>query len=242
VCKRLSIFGVRRLVAVIAAATALCGVSSASGAPSVLVSVGHTDRHPTASWALSHGTESREVEIATAPTQASDGYFFTENTVVRSRVQPAQTEWVYRTQLDPGTYYVHVASFDPNCAGCPRREWSNMLTLTIPADSGGDTAAGDGAAPRIRDARFTLLSRGDRPRWRLQLTVCDDGASTTRLRIHQNTRMTTHKQLGVVDGCRELAFTFSAPASFRGPRLTVEATALNARAFSNTVRETWRIA
>jgi hypothetical protein len=49
---------------------------TALGAPPVLSTVGHTDRHPTATWQLPPGVESRVAEVATSPEIASDGYFF----------------------------------------------------------------------------------------------------------------------------------------------------------------------
>jgi hypothetical protein len=55
--------------------------SPAFAAPPTLVSVGRIDRHPTATWTLPPGVESRVVEVATSPATASDGYFFNENVV-----------------------------------------------------------------------------------------------------------------------------------------------------------------
>jgi hypothetical protein len=47
-----------------------------------------------------------------------------------STLEDAQTNWVYNFQLDPGTYYVHVAGFDESCAPCPVREFSQIMTFT----------------------------------------------------------------------------------------------------------------
>jgi hypothetical protein len=206
------------LVAPIFALGTLFAAAAAAAAPPHLVSVGHTDRHPTATWALPPGVEARLVEVATAETQASDGHFFTEHTVIRSNVEPTLTSWVYRSQLDPGTYYVHVAGLDRNCDACPRREWSNVVTLTIPGAAESGSAADD--RPSVRDGRLTLLSRSERPAWRVRLQVCDDGASAVRLFVRQNGSTTRHA-LGRVTGCERITRTFRAPSSFNGGRLRV---------------------
>jgi hypothetical protein len=168
--------------------------------------------------------QARLVEIATATTQATDGHFFTENTVVRSNVDATLTHWVYRSQLDPGTYYVHVAGFDPNCDGCPRREWSNILTFTIPGATQPATGGAD-ERPRIRGGQFTLLSRVGRPTWRVRLEVCDDGASA----------------LGLITGCERVTRTFRAPTSFNGRTLRVGVWTRDSAGASTTeaIRKEW---
>jgi hypothetical protein len=105
----------------------------ASAAPPVILSVGQVDRHPTAAWSLPAGVEARVVEVATNPAAGSDGYFFSENVKAFSVPQPTDTSWTYSYQLDPGTYYVHVAGWDTTCSGCPIREFSSALALVIPA-------------------------------------------------------------------------------------------------------------
>jgi hypothetical protein len=206
------------LVALIFTLGVLCAVPVAEAAAPQLVSAGHTDRHPTALWTLPPGVEARLVEVATAVTQASDGHFFTENTVVRSNVEPTQTSWIYRTQLDPGTYYLHVAGFDPTCDGCPRREWSNILSFTIAGAT--PTATGVDERPRLRRGQFTLVSRAPRATWRVRLEVCDDGASAVRLLVRQNGSTTRHS-LGRITGCERVTRTFRAPRSFDGGVLRV---------------------
>jgi hypothetical protein len=114
-----------------AAALVLAPVSSAS-AP-MLLSVGDINRHPTATWSLPPGVESRVAEVATSPQTSTDGYFFFENVKASDVLEPAQTSWVYNFQLDPGTYYVHIGGFDTTCGTCPIREWSEIKTLVIAA-------------------------------------------------------------------------------------------------------------
>jgi hypothetical protein len=229
------------LVALISALGALCAAPLGEAAPPSLVSVGQTDRHPTATWTLGPGVQARLVEVATATTQATDGHFFTENTVVRSNVDPTLTNWVYRSQLEPGTYYVHVAGFDPNCDGCPRREWSNILSFTIPGATQPATGGAD-ERPRIRGGQFTLLSRVGRPTWRVRLEVCDDGASALRLFVRQNGSTSRHA-LGRITGCERVTRTFRAPASFNGRTLRVGVWTRDSAGTSTTeaIRKEWAL-
>jgi len=115
-------------------ALGLLFTASAAAAPPTLTAVGQTQRHLTAMWSLAPAGESTVIEAATSPNTGSDGYFFTENVVVFDTLESLQTSYLSTSQVDPGTYYVHVASFDPDCLPCPIREWSNILTVTIPPD------------------------------------------------------------------------------------------------------------
>jgi hypothetical protein len=119
---------------VLAAAFAVASPSFA--APPVLTSVSHVNRHPAATWTLPPGVQSKVAEVATSPATSTDGYFFDENVKAFEVLQDTQTNWVYNSQLDPGTYYVHIAALDEPCfyAGlCPIREFSQISTLVIPA-------------------------------------------------------------------------------------------------------------
>src|SRR5262245_14112779 len=123
----------RWLTLVIAALAAVMWASPARAAPPTLLSVEHVKRHPKATWTLAPGAQARVIEIATSPEAGSDGYFFTENVKVFDTLEDTQTQWLDSDALDTGTYYVHVASFDPSCGynTCPGREWSNVLVLRI---------------------------------------------------------------------------------------------------------------
>jgi hypothetical protein len=110
--------------------------SPAVAAPPVLTSVSHVNRHPAATWTLPPGVKSTEAEVAVSPATSTDGYFFSENVKAFDVLQGAQTNWVYNFQLDPGTYYLHIAGIDEPCffAGlCPVREFSQIMTLVIAA-------------------------------------------------------------------------------------------------------------
>jgi hypothetical protein len=116
----------------LALAFVLCPSSAIAAAPTILT-VGQVDQHPTATWSLPAGVQAQVVEVATAPATGSDGYFFFENVKAFAVPQPTDTSWTYTYQLDPGTYYVHVAGYDTSCGACPVREFSSILTLVIPA-------------------------------------------------------------------------------------------------------------
>jgi hypothetical protein len=126
----------RRFVFILSASalSALALASHAQAAPPVLLSVGHVDRHPEANWSLPAGVKSKVAEVATSPATSTDGYFFFENVRAFSTLEDSQTHWVYNFQLDPGTYYLHIAGIDEPCffAGlCPVREFSQIMTLVI---------------------------------------------------------------------------------------------------------------
>jgi hypothetical protein len=129
-------FRVRRSLRLTLLLVVVCGALFASPAlaqPPTLLTVGHVDRHPTATWTLPAGVVARVVEVATSPSIASDGYFFFENVKAFSTLEDSQTSWTYGFQIDPGTYYVHVAAWDKSCLSCPIREFSQIMTLVIPA-------------------------------------------------------------------------------------------------------------
>jgi hypothetical protein len=110
--------------------------SPAGAAPPVLVSAGHVQRHPAATWTLSPGVKATVAEVATSPATSTDGYFFQENLKAFDVLQDTQTNWVNNSQLDPGVYYLHIAGIDEPCfyAGlCPVREFTQTATLVIEA-------------------------------------------------------------------------------------------------------------
>jgi hypothetical protein len=108
--------------------------ATAEAAPPTLLSVGQDQRHLVASWSLAPGAQSQVIEAATSSNTGSDGYFFRENVVLTDTLEDSQTSYLSTSQLSPGFYYVHVASFQPECLPCPVREWSNVLTITVPVD------------------------------------------------------------------------------------------------------------
>jgi hypothetical protein len=129
----LRLLRVRAFLVTVTALLALLFVSpGALAAPPTLVSVGQTSRHLTATWSLAPGAESRVIEAARSPNTGSDGYFFEENVVHLGTLESAHTSYVSTSQVEAGFYYVHVASFQTGCSTCPVREWSNILTITIP--------------------------------------------------------------------------------------------------------------
>jgi hypothetical protein len=129
----------RLLVAAIVATSALAVAGRAQAAPPVLISVGHVERHPEATWSLPAGVKSQVAEVAISPATSTDGYFFFENVRAFSTLEDSQTHWLYTFQLDPGTYYIHVGGIDEPCyfAGlCPVREFSQIWTRIMPPWAG----------------------------------------------------------------------------------------------------------
>jgi hypothetical protein len=158
-------------VASLAFATAAFAAPAASAfnAPT-LVRAGHTQRHPSAEWTLPQYVQASVVEVARSPETASDGSFFSENQVVFDLVQETDTQWLYRDQLAPGTYYVHVRGWDNACfhndfqTECGSA-WSNVLPLTISPPAPLYVASVKSTHPAaIRDKSRNWTYRGDRIR------------------------------------------------------------------------------
>jgi hypothetical protein len=101
----------------------------------------------TAQWSLPPGVEAAVLEAATGPQTSSDGYFFFENVQEFEVLEDTQTSYVGNYQLEPGTYYVHVAGFDESCLPCPVREFSAMATVTIPSSQPAPVVPPPPAAP-----------------------------------------------------------------------------------------------
>ena len=108
----------------------LPSLASALGPPTI-TGVGQTQHHATLSWALPAGSVSRGVEISDSPAVASDGAFFGDHVKSADTITEAQTTYTSNGVLDPGTYYIHVAAYVPNCDTCPGYEWSAIQTLVI---------------------------------------------------------------------------------------------------------------
>jgi len=156
----------RRPLAVVVVTAALVVPTTALAAPPTLVSVGHVEQRPTARWTLPTGVESQLIEIATDPALNPDGAFAGDHLVLFDLLEASQTSWRSSDhRLRTGvTYYVHMNAIDWPCFfvfACPVREWSNVLTLTIP-----------NAAPVLRSRRWSASRTRRSGTARLQ--VCDD--------------------------------------------------------------------
>jgi hypothetical protein len=123
-------------VIAVAVAVSLASAAAAVAATPTLLSVGHENRHPTATFAMA-GADDATIYFATRPERATDGRFLEENVkhldfFTTDEIQAGR--WLDSAQLDPGRYYVllTVADFDcsddPNCMD----GFSNMLTLVVP--------------------------------------------------------------------------------------------------------------
>lgn len=129
---------VRVIVATLAGCAALQLPGAAAAKPPVLLSVGHQDRHPTATWQAMPGADSATIYFAISPNRATDGQFLTENVKHTDFLTDDEIQrggYLDENRLDPGrTYYVLLRVSDYECEGGDAcfEGFSNMLTLTIP--------------------------------------------------------------------------------------------------------------
>jgi hypothetical protein len=94
-------------------------------------------RHVTANWSKASFLVTDYVEIATSPDVYADGpyagAFIDENLVVFSSPPGNSTSWTSPSALPAGTYYLHVAVFDPlDCADCFEL-FTEIRSITVPA-------------------------------------------------------------------------------------------------------------
>jgi hypothetical protein len=151
----------------IAGGTVVVLPTPATGAPPVLISASHEDGHPKATWSIPPGVdEMGVVEVATAPQRGSDGYFFSENVEIFDLLEERQVSYLSSEALFPGTYYLHVSSYDWDCDYCPTPEWSETRAITIPNRS-----------PEITKSEFEIYGG----QLEVDLTVCDEGGDDLRI-------------------------------------------------------------
>jgi hypothetical protein len=129
-----------------------------SGAPSI-TSAGHSGNRITASWTVPPDAVVDFIEVATSPAVDADGAFPGENTVLLDILDGVES-YESDLSLQPGTYYVHVASLPSvecyyvNYSTCID-EYSDTVTVTIPADP---TARQTSSTAPPRDATTALTS------------------------------------------------------------------------------------
>jgi hypothetical protein len=111
----------------------LLAVANAAAAPPVLLSAGHVERQPRATWTLPPEGETWEVEVAARAATRADGAFVRANVVDRRQFGNRATSWRSPRPLQRGgTFYVHVSAVDHGCSECPAVEWSNILSFNLP--------------------------------------------------------------------------------------------------------------
>ena len=163
-------WGVACLASVIALAMA-----GAASAGSYTFRVDHVDGHPHVTWtqpASYPNVYIDWIEVATAPTVASDGHFFAENVVDQEiYFSPTEStgEWLSAHKLEPGTYYVHLRALRQSDYATA---WSSIATLSIPEPPPPPEPR---RKPWIKSfsagiARTDAVSF--RPWWRFRITVC----------------------------------------------------------------------
>lgn len=135
---------VKILIAVAALLAALAIPSVAAAVPPAFTSIGHQNRHLTATFSAPRA-DSVTIYVATKPNRATDGSFLSENvetldSFADSEIQ--QGRWLSEAQIDPGTYYVmlrasadfgscyvfETGGYDPACAD----GYSEVVRLVVP--------------------------------------------------------------------------------------------------------------
>jgi hypothetical protein len=125
-----------KLAVTIAAAVAALGVPGVvDAAPPKLLSVGHQNRHPTATFSAP-GADFATIYLATSPARGTDGRFLDENIkevdfLTMDEIQGGA--WLDSSQVDPGVYYVMLNATDfcfpdDDCTD----GFSEVLTLQVP--------------------------------------------------------------------------------------------------------------
>jgi hypothetical protein len=105
-------------IALVSSIAALLLAPPAQAAPPTVTSVGHSARQLTAEWTLPAGMATGAIEAATSPATDADGFFLLQNTVLYVELADTATTFQSPVQLPPGTYYVHVAAYDPAAPAC----------------------------------------------------------------------------------------------------------------------------
>jgi hypothetical protein len=132
-----------------AALAFLASVGLAQAAPPSAVTASESAGRLTIEWELARNSLSSDVEIARSPKTASNGSFSDASKIAAS-VDESETS--YRSApLASGTWYVHVASYDPTSPKCTYdgdlkcpKEWSSVVSATVGTGSGGGGAGGGG--------------------------------------------------------------------------------------------------
>jgi len=137
----------------IAALACLALAGSALAAPPAGVTVAEAGGRLTVGWDLARNSLSSGVEIARSAKTSANGAFSDPGKVTAS-VDESETSYT-SARLSNGTWYVHVASYDPTSPKCTYdgdlkcpNEWSSVVSATVGDGSGG----GGGGANS-----FTLL-------------------------------------------------------------------------------------
>jgi hypothetical protein len=155
----------RRLTvtAVAACGLAIALLALAHAAPATLERVSQSGGRISATWSLPPGsTEADNIEVSKSRAVDGEGGF--ESLEEFDGLQPDQTSWTSPDRFEPGTYFVHVATSDPDCDECPIFEYSNVLKVTVPGGTGG---APGGSKPQPGRYAGPVGDLGDRIRFRL---------------------------------------------------------------------------
>jgi hypothetical protein len=142
--------------------------TAAQATPPTLLSVGRDGGKVTGTWSLPPGMAMDYIEAANSPAVTPEGDFPLTNTVLAESLGDFQTTHTSTVSIPAGTYYVHVSAFDtkkcvtgdePDCVD----EWSNILTVTVPAGVDKLTAFSflDAKSPQRIGKLFVRASMGE---------------------------------------------------------------------------------
>ncbi len=162
------------LVSLVLGATTLGFAGVAQAAPPTLLSVGHQNRHVTATFSAP-GADFVNISVSRKPDVATDGTFLNENVATSgylTATEIASGAWLGASQIDPGFYYVQLQATDYDCSGDPACTdgFSDMTTLTVPKPRPSFRAA---VGPVFRAGGLMYLKLTVRPLGeRLSYRVC----------------------------------------------------------------------
>jgi hypothetical protein len=136
----------RKLLLLATLLASLSLASTAQAAAPRLLSVDQQNRHPAVGFSAP-GADDVTVYLSTSAARATDGGFLVENVKeidFLTAAEIANGAWLDEYQVDAGTYYVmlNANTYDSECSTCTNG-YSNMLTLTIPADPVAPTPPAD---------------------------------------------------------------------------------------------------
>jgi hypothetical protein len=151
------------------------GASAVTGRTATITLVAQTGGHLNVGWTLPVAVDAFAIEVAVDPATDSDGSYVGGNVRDTALLDPSQNTFVAKDRLRPGTYYLHVETFDRLCSCFG---WSPSAQATIPLPPNG--------APTLTIDIFTFYSAG------VIMDVCDDteaGSLTFRSVVARRARL-----------------------------------------------------
>jgi hypothetical protein len=105
--------------------------------------------------------------VASQPFTDWGGFFWAQNVVAVGRMEPAQVRYDTPDRLQPGTHWVHVQTFDPECAASPAA-YENVSCIVWSTAVSGTVARPENLRPELSFVRWASRAAG------AVMRVCDD--------------------------------------------------------------------